>query len=153
MLGEGGADWSRLQSLLRTSSGRMAAADCEPPGTDDPGLLGTVAVAGGSWSRLWRSRAAFDLKAAALAAGALLATPYVYMYDLAALAVAVAFLLRYALTRGFTTTDLVGLACGGALILSYPFVKTQVGLMAVLIVMALVVQRALADAHHERNFA
>ena len=75
------------------------------------------------------------------------------MYDLVVLAIAMAFLLRYALTRGFTTTDLVGLACGGVLILSYPLVKTQVGLMAVLIVMALVVQRALADAHHERNFA
>jgi len=33
---------------------------------------------------LWRSRAPFDLKAAALAVGALLATSYLYMYDLTA---------------------------------------------------------------------
>ena len=148
VLGEGGADWSRLQSLY----GLVRAHGGGEPLAWTIQAVGTVAVATAVLS-IWRSRAAFELKAASLAAGALLATPYVYMYDLVVLAIAVAFLLRYALTRGFTTTDLVGLACGGALILSYPFVKTQVGLMAVLIVMALVVQRALADAHHERNFA
>ena len=37
----------------------------------------------------WRSRVPFDLKAAAFAAGTLLATPYVYMYDLVVHAVAV----------------------------------------------------------------
>jgi arabinofuranan 3-O-arabinosyltransferase len=51
---------------------------------------------------LWRSRVAYDLKAAALACGVLLATSYLYMYDIVVLAVAVvAFLLRYALERGF----------------------------------------------------
>ena len=69
------------------------------------------------------------------------------------LAIAVAFLLRYALMRGFTATGVVGLACGGALILSYPLGKTQVGVVAVLIVMALVAQRALAKRHPEPNFA
>ncbi len=41
---------------------------------------------------LWRSRAPFDLKAAALAAGTLIATPYVYMYDLVVRAVPSSFL-------------------------------------------------------------
>jgi hypothetical protein len=92
---------------------------------------------------LWRSRAPFDLKAAALVAGTLIATPYVYMYDLVALAVAVAFLIRFALERGFLTSEVVGLGGAGALILIFPYVKTQVGLAAVLIVIALIVQRTL----------
>jgi glycosyl transferase family 87 len=147
VLGEGGADWSRLQSVY----GLVRAHGGGEPLAWTIQAVGTVAVATAVLS-IWRSPAAFELKAASLAAGTLLATPYVYMYDLVVLAIAVAFLLRCALTRGFTTTDLLGLACGGALILSYPLVKTQVGFMAVLIVMALVAQRALADAH-ERNFA
>ncbi len=77
---------------------------------------------------LWRSRAAYELKAAALAAGALIATPYLYIYDFVVLAVAVAFLLRLALTRGFALSEIVGLPIAGALILAFPYVKTQVGL-------------------------
>jgi hypothetical protein len=59
------------------------------------------------------------------------------------LAVAVGFLLRLALQRGVASTEIVGLGFGGALILSFPYLKTQMGLAAVLIVIALVVQRAL----------
>jgi hypothetical protein len=57
--------------------------------------------------------------------------------------VAVAFLLRFALERGFAATDVAGLGVATALILIYPYVKTQVGLAAVLIVLALVAQRAI----------
>ncbi len=49
-----------------------------------------------------------------------------YMYDLVVLAVAVAFLLRFAWTRLYRQRGL-GLAVSGALILSFPYVKTQVG--------------------------
>jgi hypothetical protein len=66
------------------------------------------------------------------------------MYDLVVLAVAVAFLLRFALEQGFRPGEVAGLAAAGALILIFPYVKTQVGLAAVLIVLALVAQRALA---------
>jgi arabinofuranan 3-O-arabinosyltransferase len=96
---------------------------------------------------LWKSRVAFELKAAALVAGALLATPYLFMYDLVVLAVAVAFLLRLALAREFLTgIEIAALATAGALILIYPYVKTNVGLAAVVIVMVLVVHRAFAEA-------
>jgi arabinofuranan 3-O-arabinosyltransferase len=138
VLGEGLADWSRLQSLfgvVRSHGGSEQLAWAVQ-------ALGSIAVAAGVvW--LWRSRTAFDLKAAALAAGTLLVTPYVYMYDLVVLAVAVTFLLRYALAHGFTTVDVAGLGCGAALILIYPAVPTQVGLLAVLIVTALIVHRAI----------
>jgi len=142
VLGEGHADWSRLQSLF----GLVRAHGGSEPLAWTVQTIGSLAVAAAvTW--LWRSRAPFDLKAAALAAGALVATPYLYMYDLVALAVAVAFLLRFALDRGFAASEIAGLAGAGALILIYPYVKTQVGLAAVLIVLVLVAQRALAESH------
>lgn len=82
---------------------------------------------------------------APLVAGTLIATPYLYMYDVVVLAVAAAFVIRYALERGFAASEIAGVAAGGVLILIYPYVKTQTGLAAVLIVMLLVAQRALAD--------
>jgi hypothetical protein len=105
-----------------------------------------AAVALGAVCWLWRSRASYDLKAAALACGALLATPYLYMYDLVVLAVPVAFIVRYALARGFTTMETLMLPAGVVLLLIYPYVKTQVGLAAVLIVAMLIAQRAFRSA-------
>ena len=139
VLGEGAADFGRLQSfygLIRAHGGGETSAWTVQ-------AIGSVVVA--AWVLWqWRSRAPFDLKAAALAAGTLVVTPYLYMYDLVVLAVAVAFLLRHALARGFNATEVCGLAAGGALILAFPLLKTQVGLAAVLIVLALVAQQALA---------
>jgi hypothetical protein len=43
---------------------------------------------------LWRSPSSYEIRAAALAIGVLLATPYLYMYDLVVLAVPLAFLCR-----------------------------------------------------------
>jgi arabinofuranan 3-O-arabinosyltransferase len=122
VLGEGHADFSRLQSvygLIRAHGG-------------DESLAWMVQV---SWSValalaliwLWRSRTPYNLKAAALAAGALLATPYLYMYDLAALAIAFAFLVRDALERGFLKVEPLGFALAAALILLFPYIKSQTG--------------------------
>ncbi|MGC1778841.1 MAG: glycosyltransferase family 87 protein [Xanthobacteraceae bacterium] len=139
VLGEGRADFGRLQSvfgLIRDYGGSQTLAWA---------LQGAISVALAVlivW--LWRSRAPYDLKAAALAAATLAVTPYVYMYDLVALAVAVAFLIRHALERGFAAREVYALAAAGALILSFPYVKTQVGLAAVLIVLTVITQRALA---------
>jgi arabinofuranan 3-O-arabinosyltransferase len=145
VLTEGAGDFGRLQSLfglIRAHGGSEALAWSVQ-------VAGSIAVAVGIiW--LWRSRAPFDLKAAALASAVFLVTPYVYMYDLAALAVAVAFLLRFALERGFAASEMIGLAAGGALILIYPYVKTQTGLVAVLIVFALAVRRALVELRFTR---
>ena len=55
---------------------------------------------------LWRSEAAYDLKAAALAVATLIATPYVLDYDLMMLAVAIAFYVRHGLARGFHDFEL-----------------------------------------------
>ena len=147
VLGEGVAEFERLQSLyglVRAHDGSEALALAVQS-------AGSIAAAVGIFW-LWRSRAPFDLKAAALAAATLIATPYVYMYDVTVLAVAVAFLLRFALERGLTAAETCGLAAGGALILVFPYVKTQTGLAAVLIVLALIISRlALGGTRVERT--
>jgi arabinofuranan 3-O-arabinosyltransferase len=141
VLSEGGADWNRLQSLFGLMRGH-GASEALAWSTQAAAAL-AVAVA---LVRLWRSRAAFDLKAAALVCGALLVTPYVYMYDLVVLAVAVAFLLRDGLERGFSSVDGTALGAAAILILVYPYAPTQVGLAATLIVSALTAFRACCIA-------
>jgi arabinofuranan 3-O-arabinosyltransferase len=137
LIDEGALDWSRLQSVfafVRAHGGSEALA------WTVQAIVSLALVVGLVW--LWRSRVPFELKAAGLAAGALLATPYLFMYDLVALAVAVAFLLRLALARDFLSrSEIAGLAAAGVLILIYPYVKTNVGLAAVVIVMILVLAR------------
>jgi arabinofuranan 3-O-arabinosyltransferase len=138
VLGEGRADFARLQSLfglVRAHGGGETLAWA----IQSAGSIATAALV--VW--LWRRRAPFELKAAALATGTLLVTPYVYMYDVVVLGVAVAFLLRLALQRGVLASEAAGLAVAGVLILIFPFVKTQVGLAAILIVMMLIVHRAV----------
>lgn len=139
VLSEGHADFARLQSVfgfIRAHGGSETLAWAAQGATS---LLLAVMIV-----LLWRSRAPYDLKAAALAAATLAATPYVYMYDLVTLAVAVAFFIRFLLGRGFAARDVCGLGAAAALIWSFPYVKTQVGLAAVVIVLVLITQRALA---------
>ncbi len=141
VLGQGGADWSRLQSLfglVRAHGGGESLAW----GIQ---IAGTIALAGAiAW--IWRSTPAFELKAAALSCAALLATPYLYTYDLVALAIPVAFLLRLALVRGFLASEVLGLAVAGALLLSFPYWQTQVGLAATVIVALMIAQRVMLTA-------
>jgi arabinofuranan 3-O-arabinosyltransferase len=141
LIDEGALDWSRVQSvfaLVRAHGGSEALA------WTVQAIVSLALAVGLIW--LWRSRAPYELKAAALAAGALLATPYLFMYDLVVLAVAVAFLLRLALAREFLSRiEIAALIAAGALILIYPYVKTHVGLAAVVIVTALVLGRSRAE--------
>lgn len=59
---------------------------------------------------LWRTSAVFPIKAAALAVGAILATPYSLDYDLVALAPAIAFLAAHGLQQGFGPYEKTALA-------------------------------------------
>ena len=72
------------------------------------GAVALVLAASVAW--LWQSDAAFELKASALATGSLLATPYVFDYDLVVLAVAIAFFARHGLRRGFRDYEISLLA-------------------------------------------
>ena len=94
---------------------------------------------------LWRSRASYELKAAALGTGALLATSHLFMYDLAILAVPLAFLFRLGSERGFLPYELAGMGLACLLILAFSFEVAPVGFVAVLVVAALVVYRVLAE--------
>jgi hypothetical protein len=141
VLGEGHADWSRLQSLFGLVRSHGGSAQLAWTVQSVGSLIVAVGIA---W--LWRSRLPYDLKAAALACGTLLATPYLYMYDVVVLAIAAAFLIRYARERGFLASELAGFFATAVLVLTFPYAKTQVGLAAVLIVLALIVQRACCVA-------
>ncbi|WP_426442441.1 glycosyltransferase family 87 protein [Bradyrhizobium genosp. P] len=90
---------------------------------------------------IWRSRVRYSLKAAALATGTLLVTPYLFMYDMVALAIPVAFLVRIGLKTGFRSYELPAL--GGALVfVACYFTDTPTGLGATLIVSILILGRA-----------
>jgi hypothetical protein len=91
---------------------------------------------------LWRSPVRYGLKAAALAVGTLLTTPYLFMYDIMVLAIAVGFLVRIGLKEGFRPYELPAL--GGALLLPVVFVMfgIPVGLAANLSVATLILRRA-----------
>jgi hypothetical protein len=67
---------------------------------------------------LWARPISYALKAAALAIGAVLASPHVHGYDVCVLCVAGAFLVKDGLSRGFLARErTILLACWGALIL------------------------------------
>ncbi len=102
-------------------------------------MTGSVAV---TLALMWRSRVRYQVKAAALAAGTLLVTPYLFMYDMMVLAIAVAFLVRMGLAGGFRPYELPALGCAYALILGFIFFGAPLGLGATLIVAALILRRA-----------
>jgi hypothetical protein len=137
-LTDGRADWAKLQSvfgLVRMIGGSEGLA-----WTLQAMLTAGIAVLLGA---IWRSKVSFDVKAAALVTGALLCTPYLFMYDLVVLAVPMAFLLRASRNDGELSGEMAGLAVTSLLILIFPFVKAPVGLAAVLVVALLTARRAL----------
>jgi hypothetical protein len=136
-LADGWADFAKLQTafgLVRTLGGG------EPLAWAVQAALALSVVA--AVAALWRSRAEYDLKAAALSTGALLATPYLYMYDLMVLAVPLAFMWRLGRAKGFLPHEVAGIGAACLLLLIFPVVKAPVGFAAVLVVAALIVRRA-----------
>lgn len=140
VLSEGRADLGRQQSIfaaVRVFGGTEALAWTIQ--------VAAAAAIAGILCVLWRSRAPFELKAAALAAGTLLAAPYVYLYDVVVLAIAAAFFVRLAVATGFRRHEPGALAAAALLQSSFPFVDAPVALAATLIVTLLVVLRAWPD--------
>jgi hypothetical protein len=118
------ANWGYIQTvygLIRYLHGSAAMAWA------GQGSL-TLCAAAIVWL-VWRSPARYALKAALLSTAALLATPYAFAYDLAALAIPVAFLardqMRCGLLRG-EQTILLGLFCA-VLALLIALVDPRVG--------------------------
>jgi alpha-1,2-mannosyltransferase len=98
---------------------------------------------------LWRSPAAYPLKAAALCIGTILATPYSFDYDMMVLAPAIAFLAADGLRRGFLPWEKTALAA----LWLVPLVARTVahasmiplGVPAMLTVFVLILRRAELD--------
>jgi hypothetical protein len=133
---EGRATWFKLQSvfgLVRFSGGSEQLAWAL-----QWAMTGTVAVV---TVLLWRSRARYSLKAAGLATGTLLMTPYLFLYDMMVLAIPIAWLVRIGLADGFQKYELLALACAAFLLLSFPFLEAPLGLGGTLIVAALIARR------------
>ncbi|MFA6266320.1 MAG: glycosyltransferase family 87 protein [Pseudolabrys sp.] len=95
VLEQGSTGWHKIQTLF--SWARMWGASI--PVAYAVQAIATLGVAVGIVA-LWRSRAPFALKAAALLIGSLLATPYSLDYDMMLIAPAIAFLAADAFQRG-----------------------------------------------------
>ncbi len=105
VLEQGGTGWYKIQSMfswVRMWGGSIALAYAAQ-------VAVTLALAAALvW--LWRSRAAYPLKAAALMIGSLLATPYSLDYDLMVLGPAIAYLCIDGFARGFAAYEKTSLA-------------------------------------------
>lgn len=134
ILAGGHAGWNKLQTIYGFArwigAGDIAAWW---------GQIGVAAFVGLGLALLWHSRMPFALKAAALCAVTLLATPYAYIYDFPLLALAIAFLYRH---RTFDDREAATLLCAAVLIAIFPWVDAPVGLAATLLVTSLVSRRA-----------
>jgi arabinofuranan 3-O-arabinosyltransferase len=136
-LTEGRAPWGKMQSifaLVRYFGGTEQLA-----WIFQWIMSGAVAVL---LALMWRSRSvSYPLKAASLAAGALLITPYLFLYDLMVLAIAVAFLVRVGLDQGFARHELPALGLVAVLLMIYPLLGAPTGFCATLIVTSLIACR------------
>jgi Glycosyltransferase family 87 len=135
-LTEGRADWAKLQSVFALT--RLLGGSTALAWTLHFTLAGAIAIV---LCALWRSRISFDLKAAALATGALLVTPYLFLYDLVVLAVPMAFLIRAGWTMGYLRGEILGVSFASLLVLIFPLLTAPVGLAAILLVGLLVAVR------------
>jgi hypothetical protein len=136
-LTEGKATWWKLQSIfsmVRYLGGSEALA-----WAFQWALTASVATV---LVLMWRSRVPYTLKAAALAVGTLLTTPYLFMYDMMVLAIPVAFLMRIGLKHGFRPYELPALGAAVALFLTFTFTGEPTGFAINLIVGALILGRA-----------
>ena len=96
VLEQGNTGWYKIQSVfswLRMWNGSIDLAYAAQ------GAVTFAVAAAVAW--LWRGKAAFPRKAAALLIGTLLATPYSLDYDLMLLAPAIAYLAADGMQRGF----------------------------------------------------
>jgi arabinofuranan 3-O-arabinosyltransferase len=135
-LTEGRAPWGKMQSIFALV--RYIGGTEQLAWIFQWIMTGAVAVV---LVLMWRSRIRYSLKAAALAAGTLLITPYLFLYDMMVLAIAVAFLVRIGLHEGFERYELPSLGLAAALLMFYPLFGAPTGFGATLVVSSLIVRR------------
>jgi alpha-1,2-mannosyltransferase len=144
VLEAGGTGWEKIQSIF--SAVRRLGGSVEIAYAAQAALMFALAA---SLVALWRSRAAYELKAAALAIACLLATPYVLDYDLMVVAIAIAFLARYGFANGFRDYEvsLLAVAWATPLIARGVMAATGVplGLLVLVALYLIILRRASAD--------
>jgi alpha-1,2-mannosyltransferase len=154
VLEAGATGWEKIQSIF--SALRNLGAPVELAYAAQAALLLALAL---SLVSLWRGRAAYELKAAALAIACLLATPYVLDYDLVVLAVTIAFFARYGFANGFRDHEITLLAFTWAMPLIARGVmgatRIPLALLVMLAFYAVILRRAAADvdAAHRKQVA
>jgi len=121
-LGEGGVIPQNLQSLYG-----LARWFGTSPSISGVLQLSLSILCGVGVARLWSSAVPFALKAAGLAAALTLATPYIYVSDLAVLSVALAFLFR---EGRFQKHEYPLLAAAGVAVGAYVLFHYPAGLLA-----------------------
>jgi alpha-1,2-mannosyltransferase len=148
VLEQGGTGWHKIQSVF--SWVRMWGGGVTLAYAIQGAVTLTIATAL-VW--LWRSTAAFPLKAAALVIGCVLATPYSLDYDLMLLAPAIAYLAVDGLARGFGAYEKTLLAALWIVPLvarSVPqFTMIPLAVPVMLLAFALLLRRAIDDARLE----
>ena len=131
---EGRAPWGKMQSIFALT--RYLGGPESIAWALQWIMSGTVAI---MLALIWRSdRVQYPLKAAALAVGALLVTPYLFLYDEMVLAIAIAFLVRLGLDEGFERHELPALGLAAVLLIIFPLLGAPTGFGATLVVTALV---------------
>jgi hypothetical protein len=144
VLEAGGTGWQKIQSIF--SAVRMWGGSVPLAYAAQIALAVTLAA---TLAWLWRSDAAFELKAAALAVASLLATPYVLDYDLVVLSLAIAYLARLGLASGFRDFEISILAAAWIVpLLSRGLAQITgipLGLLVLLSLYGLIMRRILQD--------
>lgn len=135
-LSEGRAPWGKMQSIFATV--RYLGGQEHVAWLAQYAMTGAVALA---LVVMWRSRVRYTLKAAALATGTLLATPYLFLYDVMILAVPVGLLIRIGLREGFRAYELPVLGVVAALLFIYPAVGAPTGFVATMLVAGMIARR------------
>jgi arabinofuranan 3-O-arabinosyltransferase len=130
--------WSKLNSVYGLS--RWIGAST---GTAASLQIALTVLLAGAIVALWRGRAPFALKAAALTTATLLATPYVYIYDFPILATAIMFLWRQ---QAFDTRETLLVAVACAAVAVFPWAHIASGLVATLVIATIVCARTLKGA-------
>jgi hypothetical protein len=141
ILGDGRAGLNKQQSLfgaVRWLGGSMTSAWIAQ------GMLIAACTAG--LAMLLRDRRVPDeVKSAALAMGALLATPYLYIYDFPVLMIPLAFLLRLGLQDGFLPYELAAMVAACGLVAIFPIAAMPTGFAAAVVVAAIILRRVAVE--------
>jgi len=134
LLRQGGVGFNKLQSVYGIT--RWLG------GGDGAGWIAQAIVTAGAAVAvvaLWRSRTSFDVKAAGLCAATLLATPYIFAYDLPLLAIGFSFLFR---EHRFDIFELLAIAAALVFFLAFALLAIPLALFSS-VALALMVLRRL----------